>query len=307
MQFMQTMESGGSSRGKNRRRREGEDHVATNSVKLGDVIYIKLRGGSWWPAQAVDENSVSESSKPRKKSAAEILVRIYGSCLYLYADPIKSHCEFEEILKQNNNSYKEILLQALEQDLPRTKLSRSSGSRSKTKANVRKTSKESGKLKDLEANSSKAQKNARRSSDQNNVESTSEVDEYINGEKERSNNSGQDEPPITARSLRPRENLKQRIPNAKKEDKGKSPKQCEVKKELIVGKKRQPSQTGERPISGIESLKSPSKRNGALNGNDLSDQRTPSDSSTRRKRVMENLGLSPPPGSPFQRNGGKGF
>ncbi|WVZ20956.1 hypothetical protein V8G54_008278 [Vigna mungo] len=58
---------------------EGE---ANDSVTFGDIIFIKLRGSSWWPAQVVDENSVNKSVKPSKRSKrspGDILVRHYGS------------------------------------------------------------------------------------------------------------------------------------------------------------------------------------------------------------------------------------
>lgn len=32
----------------------GGEHVTTNLVALGDVIFIKLHGGSWWPAQVFE-------------------------------------------------------------------------------------------------------------------------------------------------------------------------------------------------------------------------------------------------------------
>ena len=48
-------------------------------------------------------------------------------------DPIKCRSEFENILNQNNGSYKEILHKSLEQDLPSTKSSRSKGRGFKSK------------------------------------------------------------------------------------------------------------------------------------------------------------------------------
>ncbi|XP_027356446.1 uncharacterized protein LOC113865866 isoform X2 [Abrus precatorius] len=106
---------------------------ASDSVTLGDLIFIKLRNGSWWPAQVVDENSVSESVKPSKLSPREVLVRLYGSYTYSYADPIKCRSEFGTMLEHNDRSLRNIFLQALEQDLPSTKSRRSKGSSSKTK------------------------------------------------------------------------------------------------------------------------------------------------------------------------------
>ncbi|XP_020211020.1 uncharacterized protein LOC109795870 [Cajanus cajan] len=114
-------------------RSETSEEVANDSVALGDVIFIKLRSGSWWPAQVVDENSVNKSVKPsnrRKRLPGEVLVRHYGSYTYSYADPIKYGSEFKTILEQNDGSLRKILLQALEKDLPSTKSHRSKGSSS---------------------------------------------------------------------------------------------------------------------------------------------------------------------------------
>ncbi|XP_057432901.1 uncharacterized protein LOC130725715 [Lotus japonicus] len=108
-------------------------------VALGDVIYVKLPSGSWWPGQVVDENSVPERVKPSKRSAGEVLVRVYGSYTYLYADPAKSRLEFEEILKLNNGSHQQILLQSLEKDLSSTKSSRSKGSSSEIEGTPRRS------------------------------------------------------------------------------------------------------------------------------------------------------------------------
>ncbi|KAK7282887.1 hypothetical protein RIF29_11991 [Crotalaria pallida] len=110
-----------------------EEQAKTNSVALGDLIWIKFRNGSWWPAQVVDAKSVHKSVKPKKKSAGEILVRQYGSYKYSYVDPIQCRSELEIVLKNNNGSYRDIFQQALEKDLPSKKSSRSKGSSSKSK------------------------------------------------------------------------------------------------------------------------------------------------------------------------------
>ncbi|TKY74471.1 PWWP domain [Spatholobus suberectus] len=115
---------------------ESSEGGTNDSVALGDVIFIKLRGGSWWPAQVVDENSVNKSvkpSKPSKRLLGEVLVRHYGSYTYSFADPIKCRSEFKTILERNDGSLRKILLQTLEQDLPSTKSRRSKGSSLKPK------------------------------------------------------------------------------------------------------------------------------------------------------------------------------
>ncbi|XP_044474894.1 histone H3-lysine(4) N-trimethyltransferase ATX1-like [Mangifera indica] len=105
-------------------------------VKLGDIIWVKLQGKSWWPAQVVDEKTVSESNKPYNKAVGAALVRLYGTYEYLYVDIIKSHLEFKMVLEQNNGSYLEIFEKALEQECSRKKSGRSKEKQSKSTGNV---------------------------------------------------------------------------------------------------------------------------------------------------------------------------
>ncbi|XP_019438502.1 PREDICTED: histone-lysine N-methyltransferase TRX1-like isoform X2 [Lupinus angustifolius] len=125
--------------GKSKVSEGGGEQVKTDSIAFGDVIWIKLRHGSWWPAQVVDAKSVDKSMKPRKRSVGDVLVRLYGSYKYSYVDPIQSRSEFETILKSNNGSYRDILLQSLEKDLPSNKSSKSKGSSSKGTPSKRKS------------------------------------------------------------------------------------------------------------------------------------------------------------------------
>ncbi|KAA3453912.1 DNA (cytosine-5)-methyltransferase 3B-like isoform X1 [Gossypium australe] len=111
----------------------GEESAAVRfegEVSLGDLIWLKLLGKTWWPAVVVDERSVSKSSKPGKKSKGEVLVRLYGSH-DSYADPMKYRSEFKTILEQNNGSYYDILEKGLEQFRSRLKSSKSKGQGSK--------------------------------------------------------------------------------------------------------------------------------------------------------------------------------
>ncbi|KAK6277740.1 hypothetical protein POUND7_018063 [Theobroma cacao] len=104
---------------------DGEEESAAlqleAEVSLGGLIWVKLHGNSWWPAVVVDENSVNGSSKPGNRSEAEVLVRLYGSYEYLYADPMKYYSEFKMVLQQNNGSCREIFDKSLEQDCFRKK------------------------------------------------------------------------------------------------------------------------------------------------------------------------------------------
>ncbi|XP_058088539.1 histone H3-lysine(4) N-trimethyltransferase ATX1-like isoform X9 [Magnolia sinica] len=118
---------------------KGGDDKLRKEFTLGDIVWIKIYDSSWWPAQVVDENTIGGGEKIEKKMEGGVLTRLYGSYEYLYVDPMKYHSEFENVLKQNNCSVKEILNKALEQDLSQIK----SGAKSKRKASTRK-----GKLQD---------------------------------------------------------------------------------------------------------------------------------------------------------------
>ncbi|KAK4274168.1 hypothetical protein QN277_017439 [Acacia crassicarpa] len=118
---------------------EGREQVTTDVVALGDVIFVKPQGGSWWPALVVDKNTVAKSARPGERSAGKVRVRLYGSSQYLYVDPIKCRFEFEKILNQHNGSYREIFQQSLAKALPSSKPSKSKrpGSQTKGKEKVK--------------------------------------------------------------------------------------------------------------------------------------------------------------------------
>ncbi|PIA56331.1 hypothetical protein AQUCO_00700572v1 [Aquilegia coerulea] len=90
-------------------------------LMTGDAVWVRIRGSLWWPAQIVDENMVSRSSKPKKKLLDQVLVRLYGTYAYLYRDPLTDRAEFNKILKENNGSCLETFKKALEQDLSHRK------------------------------------------------------------------------------------------------------------------------------------------------------------------------------------------
>ncbi|KAF5206762.1 hypothetical protein FRX31_003651 [Thalictrum thalictroides] len=93
-------------------------------LMTGDVVWVRIRGSLWWPAQVVDENMVSRSSKPKTKVLDQVLVRLYGTYAYLYRDPVNDRAELNKILKENNGSYLETFKKALEQDLSHRKPSK---------------------------------------------------------------------------------------------------------------------------------------------------------------------------------------
>ncbi|KAM0876943.1 hypothetical protein ACQ4PT_035831 [Festuca glaucescens] len=85
------------------------------NFRLGDITWVKHGASSWWPAQVIDE--ASASSKPKKKTIHDALVRLYGTCQYLYVDPWKSNMEFEMILKEKNKTAMEAFHDVLQKEL----------------------------------------------------------------------------------------------------------------------------------------------------------------------------------------------
>ncbi|XP_066352391.1 uncharacterized protein [Miscanthus floridulus] len=93
----------------------GPENKLRHNFRLGDITWVKCSGFSWWPAQVIDESCVG--SKPKKKDKYDCLVRLYGTCQYLYVDPWKSNSEFEMMLKQENKSAMEAFREVLEKEL----------------------------------------------------------------------------------------------------------------------------------------------------------------------------------------------
>lgn len=85
------------------------------NFRLGDITWVKHDGSSWWPAQVIDE--ASASSKAKKKTSHDALVRLYGTCLDLYIDPWKSNMEFEMYLKEENKTAMEAFHEVLQEEL----------------------------------------------------------------------------------------------------------------------------------------------------------------------------------------------
>ncbi|KAM3296036.1 hypothetical protein ACQJBY_038396 [Aegilops geniculata] len=85
------------------------------NFRLGDITWVKHDGSSWWPAQVIDE--ACASSKAKKKTSHDALVRLYGTCLDLYVDPWKSNMEFEMFLKKENKTAMEAFHEVLQKEL----------------------------------------------------------------------------------------------------------------------------------------------------------------------------------------------
>ncbi|XP_076922305.1 uncharacterized protein LOC143584037 isoform X2 [Bidens hawaiensis] len=118
----------------------GEENKAGKeiNVQVGELLWVKLNQSSWWPAQIVDENLVSAANKPTSKaSSSEVLVRLYGSYVYKYADIRSLSAEFKSMLMKNHFNYHDILKKSLEKDLPSSNSSKSrKRQQSKSKAKV---------------------------------------------------------------------------------------------------------------------------------------------------------------------------
>ncbi|XP_021643127.1 uncharacterized protein LOC110637370 isoform X1 [Hevea brasiliensis] len=117
-------------------RDHGGERVAAEHLervpKLGEVIWVKLSGGSWWPAVVVKSN-VNGSNKADDGLMGDVRVRLYGSYEYMYVDPIKWCSEFRVTLEQNNGCYEDIFRKALEQVLSSSKCGRVKGKVAKSK------------------------------------------------------------------------------------------------------------------------------------------------------------------------------
>lgn len=133
----------------------------SGNVGLGDMIWVRLRGSSWWPAQVVDVE-ISKRLKPRKRSADEVLVRLYGSYQYKYVDPVTCRSEFEKILKKNDGNCRAIFESTLQKDLARLRSGSASGSKSKSEGEVQSDGEENNKIPVTTANGKSPELGSRR-------------------------------------------------------------------------------------------------------------------------------------------------
>ncbi|XP_017607710.1 uncharacterized protein LOC108453869 isoform X1 [Gossypium arboreum] len=282
----------------------GEESAAVRfegEVSLGDLIWLKLLGKTWWPAVVVDERSVSKSSKPGKKSKGEVLVRLYGSHEYSYADPMKYRSEFKTILEQNNGSYYDILEKGLEQFRSRLKSSKPKGQGSKATdlycglANTRAEEKETAKKKNHQRKGSnveeKASKKLKRKSPNTDKQGKKKADEQERPPKKQKKNNQTVEPNSRSAKAKPKSST------SKEQKKSKASKQG---KEQKKPKRNKPN--------SIDSKSRTSKEKKLLEETDdqSSEGSSPGESpksGARRTRVMQGLGLIAPPGSPFHKNG----
>ncbi|XP_004501633.1 uncharacterized protein [Cicer arietinum] len=148
---------------KNQISEEVKEQVEADSVEFGDVIYVKLRSGSWWPSQVVNEKAILPSLKPSGRRSGDVLVRLYGSHTFMNVNPTKSCSEFETILKNNNGDLRKILQESLEKDLPSSK--KKSSSKAKGTPSKKTNSKRKPNKKNEEQTKSKHQKQNKASED----------------------------------------------------------------------------------------------------------------------------------------------
>ncbi|KAJ7965809.1 PWWP domain containing protein [Quillaja saponaria] len=324
---------------KSQNRKDEGDEVTANLVTLGDLIWVRLPGDLWWPAQVVDDNTVSESIRPGKRSAREFLVRLYGSYEYLYADPIASRSEFEMILKQNDDSYKKIFQQSLYRDLPHMKSGRLKGQGSTSKGNVRTDA-----CRDKKSNQSRVDDqeveflNFTSDAFRDSLAASVRVTKALKGKAKSSVKSSEgnisEKKGIEYSAKQDGSQRKSRQNNAIEEAKGKMSKgkyipnakskkrkQDEVQKNIVQEKKSRESKQVDMKKK-VKQLKPYStsteddgqdrtpEQNKATHRDVLSCPSPESiistgkcqDLSTRRTKVMESLGLIAPSGSPFQKD-----
>ncbi|XP_058088478.1 uncharacterized protein LOC131235330 isoform X2 [Magnolia sinica] len=279
---------------------KGGDDKLRKEFTLGDIVWIKIYDSSWWPAQVVDENTIGGGEKIEKKMEGGVLTRLYGSYEYLYVDPMKYHSEFENVLKQNNCSVKEILNKALEQDLSQIK----SGAKSKRKASTRKVEASRDKMpKQDRIETTQAMGSLGKLQDgvKSNLLEAKARDESCkdkisvqDGVKKKKKADGQDSDMHAGRKRKQRDpSAENGVSVASKAGRpGSDGVQRSTTEAAVVDVLKTPKQ-GDRkdkktissPISATNSLK------------------CSQDMSARRMRVMQSLGLIAPCGSPFQRVG----
>ncbi|GAV66829.1 hypothetical protein CFOL_v3_10339, partial [Cephalotus follicularis] len=282
--------------------KEVADKKLEETVMQGDEIWVNINGDSWWPAQVVDENTVSASKKAGNKSLGDVLVRLYGSYKYLYADPVKCRSDFEMVLKQNNGCRRQIFMKSLERDRQLLKSGGTKRRGSKTtglasgmitgaekddvneKHTEGRVSEKKGKPQHS-AGLSHLVRASRRKKLHHTVEQSKvnpKTDKQLVKENRRNKTSEQD---VLRKKLKRKSPGKKDSRSAEKLEISKTPKQAEVQKNV------------ERNSGSTEDTRN--KTSNQDQGMILSGKS--SELSARRKRVMQDLGLTAPSGSPFRK------
>ncbi|KAE8658671.1 hypothetical protein F3Y22_tig00116970pilonHSYRG00014 [Hibiscus syriacus] len=261
--------AGGKMTDNNEWEKESASLQLVGQVSLGDLIWVKLHGNSWWPAVVVDEKSVSESSKPGGKSRGKVLVRLYGSHEYFYADPMKYHSEFKTILEQNNGNCYDILGKTLEQLRQKSIKPKGQGSKA-----TGRTSKQDETPKKPKRKSPSTDKHAKNKANEQSSVPKKQRKNSQTAEKKKPNSRSAKEKPKSSTS--------------KEQKRGKTSKQGEEQKKSKPNRPRTSKEENEE--TGSQSSKGASPGESPKSG-------------TRRTRVMQGLGLIAPPGSPFDKNG----
>ncbi|KAG9450814.1 hypothetical protein H6P81_010779 [Aristolochia fimbriata] len=91
------------------------DNQMRHKPAVGNILWVRMPDFSWWPAQVVGCNYKIGNYKSKRRKEGEVLARLYGSSELWYVDPAKCHSDFQNALKQNNLSFREIFQKSLEQ------------------------------------------------------------------------------------------------------------------------------------------------------------------------------------------------
>ncbi|XP_019053067.1 PREDICTED: uncharacterized protein LOC104595480 isoform X2 [Nelumbo nucifera] len=262
--------------------KSGVDQLQGGRLMLGDVVLVEMHHGFWWPAQVFDEKAVSGScKKTNNKLPGEVLVRLYGSYDYMYVDSVRCRSEFENILKQNNGSCREAFQKALEHVLSPVKSCKSE------KQNHKETKGEHVKVKP-----SKAEQPMQEAIRKNQgAERTSHV--------------------TLGRHLgkRVRETKAKKTDHVAGKSKDKTSARAAPRGLQVVTSQTKTKCGDFTAEKAEEASKTRTQKDvrKKLKTNSTSPEKNPLDiskeSSARRVRVMQNLGLIAPCGSPFFRNG----
>lgn len=247
-----------------------ETNEGRGEVLFGDMIWVKLHGQSWWPAQVVDETSVSVSNKHSKRSVGDVLVRLYGSYNFLYVDPMKYQSEFEKVLDQNKGSHTEIFKKSLEQEILDTKSGRAKGKGSKSKDVIQILSSSDGRRKQEDQEMG--------SPNSTSVKEGSSTRPKQDGMKKKLKTNS------TAKSSQ------KRLPDEKTPHK-------KVKNGIVPSESALKKKT--KNPDELQNKMKPNSPSTPLRATTLWEE--PQEMSARRMRVMQSLGLIAPSGSPFLR------
>lgn len=282
--------------------KEGNKEVAINQSiwkpDYGDLLWVRLHGSSWWPAQVVDESTVSAIHQPRKRREGEILVRLYGSYKYSFINPISSLLEFKDTLEKYSGSYNAILEESLKQDLHQLKCVSSKKKEIKTKGKFgADVSMETILKKKQNAIGKAGTKKVTSSASKKGKQDTKHRKPKVNGAVSPGTSSGK-----TSADATPKTSVKRASSSSHNSEQGNS-----KKRKSSGSHKNGSANQGHSPPGKMRSprtkVQTPNTVQRKLRKSSTPLEETAKEPSARKVKVMQFLGLASPTGSPFIPNG----